>query len=367
MLTRNHLLARRGGARRAVARRGGPNAQAPIKLGELKQLQGLFRPSSNLQEGLGAGRRGGPMRRAAWLGPQRSRVISRDDNGNPGDAVRVAEELLSREGRRVSLIGHLPRPIVGPGGRRLRQAAQRYCSSPPEPLTEQDRLGDAGKRLHHSALLRTSNLHADGHAHSPMRSKLNKKRWGDRLPIPQLRVTARTATGGLSRGLSVGKAAPAAEFVAEQADRRLARSTPVRWPRRWPTPSPDAIFSSLFRGPDLAKFVREGPRQRGIFKGQSRCFNLLAGRARSISIPPEGGDAGGAGMFTGYPWSEIKTPGGTQVPQRLSGESTRTIRGLGSVVGYSTIMSGGSRPSRKGGLARTRTSLIGRGEAGSRS
>ena len=25
-------------------------------------------------------------------------VVSRDDNGNPGDAVRVAEELLSREG-----------------------------------------------------------------------------------------------------------------------------------------------------------------------------------------------------------------------------------------------------------------------------
>ena len=27
-------------------------------------------------------------------------VISRDDNGNPGDAVRVAEELVSRERRR---------------------------------------------------------------------------------------------------------------------------------------------------------------------------------------------------------------------------------------------------------------------------
>ena len=27
-------------------------------------------------------------------------VISRDDNGNPGDAVRVAEELVSREKRR---------------------------------------------------------------------------------------------------------------------------------------------------------------------------------------------------------------------------------------------------------------------------
>src|SRR6476660_1623662 len=29
-------------------------------------------------------------------------VVSRDDNGNPGDAVRVAEELVSREG--VTLI-----------------------------------------------------------------------------------------------------------------------------------------------------------------------------------------------------------------------------------------------------------------------
>src|SRR5450432_3155346 len=34
-------------------------------------------------------------------------VVSRDDNGNPGDAVRVAEELLSREGASI-LIGTFP-------------------------------------------------------------------------------------------------------------------------------------------------------------------------------------------------------------------------------------------------------------------
>ncbi len=32
-------------------------------------------------------------------------VISRDDNGNPGDAVRVAEELVSREKVDLMLIG----------------------------------------------------------------------------------------------------------------------------------------------------------------------------------------------------------------------------------------------------------------------
>ena len=34
---------------------------------------------------------------AGGIGGRKIEVISRDDNGNPGDAVRVAEELVSRE------------------------------------------------------------------------------------------------------------------------------------------------------------------------------------------------------------------------------------------------------------------------------
>ena len=56
-------------------------------------------------------------------------VISRDDNGNPGDAVRVAEELVSREkvdaARRHLPVQHRPR------GRPTSPSRRRSSSSPP--------------------------------------------------------------------------------------------------------------------------------------------------------------------------------------------------------------------------------------------
>lgn len=55
-------------------------------------------------------------------------VISRDDNGNPGDAVRVAEELLSRE-KVEFLIGTFASNV----GLAVADFAKqkKYCSSPP--------------------------------------------------------------------------------------------------------------------------------------------------------------------------------------------------------------------------------------------
>ena len=56
-------------------------------------------------------------------------VISRDDNGNPGDAVRVAEELLSRENV-VRADGHLR--LATSGWRWPTSPTRgRSCSSPP--------------------------------------------------------------------------------------------------------------------------------------------------------------------------------------------------------------------------------------------
>ena len=66
-------------------------------------------------------------------------VISRDDNGNPGDAVRVAEELVSREKVDV-LIGHLP-VQHRPGGDRLRQAEEGVLPRR-RAAHRQDRLGE---------------------------------------------------------------------------------------------------------------------------------------------------------------------------------------------------------------------------------
>ena len=56
-------------------------------------------------------------------------VISRDDGGNPGDAVRVAEELVTREGVNV-LAGTLPLQYR-PRGHRISPARRRSSFSPP--------------------------------------------------------------------------------------------------------------------------------------------------------------------------------------------------------------------------------------------
>jgi len=104
MLTRNNLLAGTA-ALVAFALFGPAGAQTPIKIGELnsyKVFPAFLEPYKKGIE-LAVEEVNAP---GGVLG-RKIEVISRDDNGNPGDAVRVAEELLSRE--QVSfLIGTFP-------------------------------------------------------------------------------------------------------------------------------------------------------------------------------------------------------------------------------------------------------------------
>src|SRR5690242_21518902 len=75
-------------------------AQEPVKLGELnsyKVFAAFLEPYRKgwqlaLEEVNAAG---------GVLG-RRLEIVSRDDNGNPGDAVRVAEELLDRKSTRLN-------------------------------------------------------------------------------------------------------------------------------------------------------------------------------------------------------------------------------------------------------------------------
>src|SRR3981189_1495133 len=99
MITRFHLL-RLATASATVACLGLPaHAQGTIRIGELnsyKSQPAFLEPYKKgwelAIEEINAG--GGVLGR-------KLEVISRDDNGNPGDAVRVAEELVSREGANI--------------------------------------------------------------------------------------------------------------------------------------------------------------------------------------------------------------------------------------------------------------------------
>jgi branched-chain amino acid transport system substrate-binding protein len=107
---------------------------------------------------------------------------------------------------------------------------------------------------------------------------------------------------------------------------------------------PEAIFSSLF-GPDLAKFVREGS-QRGAFKGLE-VFNLLAGEPEYLD--PLKDEAPVGWYVTGYPWYGIKTPEHQKFVDAYQ-KKYKDYPRLGSVVGYSVVMSAVAAIKKAGAL-----------------
>src|SRR5260370_23684289 len=157
--------------------------------------------------------------------------------------------------------------------------------------------------------------------------KLNKKRWAIVYPNYEY---GKSATQAFKTLLSAKQ--PTVEFVTEQAT-PLGKIDAGAVAQALSDAKPDAIFSSLF-GADLAKFVREG-QQRGIFKGVE-VFNLLAGEPEYLDPLKEETPEGW--YVTGYPWSETKTPEHTKFLNAYQAKYKDYPR-LGSVVGYSTVMS----------------------------
>ena len=318
MLTRYRLLA--GTAALAALSLALPAAaQAPVKIGELnsyKVFPAFLEPYKKgielaVEEVNAAG---------GVLGGRKIEVISRDDNGNPGDAVRVAEELLSREGA-AFLIGTFPSNVGLAVADFAKQRKVLFIAA--EPLTDKI-VWDAGNpytfRLRTSTYMQTAMLIPDA-------AKLKKKRWAIVYPNYEY---GQSATAAFKKLLKEKQ--PDVEFVAEQAP-PLGRIDAGAVAQALADAKPDAIFSSLF-GPDLAKFVREG-QTRGLFKGVE-VFNLLAGEPEYLDPLKE--EAPDGWYVTGYPWSEIKTPEHTKFLNAYQAKFKDYPR-LGSVVGYATVYS----------------------------
>ena len=214
-------------------------------------------------------------------------VWSRDDNGNPGDAVRVAEE-LSRA-RRSAAPGHV-RLERRARRRRLRQAAEGALHRR-RAAHRQDRLGPTATgytfRLRPSTYMQTAMLVPDA-------AKLKKKRWAIVYPNYEY---GQSATGA-SR---LQKAQPASSSSPSRRC-RSARSTPARSCRRWPTPSPtrSSPRCSVPTSPgSCARATRAAVQGREV-------FNLLAGEPEYLD--PLKDEAPNGWYVTGYPWNAIKTP-----------------------------------------------------------
>jgi len=270
------------------------------------------------------------INRAGGVNGRKLELVSRDDGGTPGDAVRVAEELISRE--KVALLTGTFASNVGLAVSNL--AAQRkIVFIAAEPLTDKIVWENGNRytfRLRASTYMQTAML-------IPEAVKLKKRRWAIVYPNYEY---GQSATASFKKLLS--KAQPGVQFVAEQAP-PLGKIDAGAVVQALIDAKPDAIFSSLFAA-DLQKFVREG-NLRGLFK-TTVVFNLLGGEPEYLDPLKEETPEGW--WVTGYPWSEIRTPAHQKFLDAYRKKWNDYPR-LGSVVGYAAIYSAANAIRKAGG------------------
>jgi branched-chain amino acid transport system substrate-binding protein len=270
------------------------------------------------------------INKAGGVGGRKIEVISREDGGNPGDAVRTAEELITREN--VSLLMGTFASHIGLAVSNLANQ-RKVVFIAAEPLTDKIVWENGNRytfRIRPSTYMQVAMLVPDA-------AKLKKQRWAIVYPNYEY---GQSATASFKKLLA--KAQPGVQFVAEQAP-ALNKIEAGAVVQALADAKPDAIFSSLF-GADLQKFVREG-NTRGLFKN-TVVFNLLAGEPEYLD--PLKDETPNGWYVTGYPWTEIKTPAHQKFLSAYQAKWKDYPR-LGSIVGYSTMYTVANMLKRAGG------------------
>ncbi|MGI9025885.1 MAG: ABC transporter substrate-binding protein [Burkholderiaceae bacterium] len=255
---------------------------------------------------------------AGGVNGQKIELITRDDNANPGDAVRAAEELVSREN-----IAVLAGSFLSNIGLALTDFAKqkKIAFVAGEPLTDKIVWQDGNAytfRLRPSTYMQAAML-------VPEAGKLKKKRWALVYPNYEYGQTAIATFKQLLKA-----AQPDVEFVTEQAP-PLGKLDAGSVVQALADAKPDAIFNALF-GADLSKFVREG-NTRGLFK-DVEVVSLLTGEPEYLD--PLKDETPNGWIVTGYPWNSIPTPEHKAFLAAYQNKYKDNPR-LGSVVGYSLI------------------------------
>ena len=295
-----------------------PATAQPIKLGELNSYKVFPAFLDGYRKGMELAVE--EVNRAGGVLGRQLELVVRDDNGTPGDAVRVAEELVSRE--KVDLLMGTFSSAVGLAvADYAKQRKVLFLAS--EPLTDKI-VWDSGNRytfrLRPSTYMQTAML-------VPEAAKLGKRRWAIVYPDYEYGKSATTAF----KQQLIALQPAGVEFIEFAAPLGKLDAGPVV--QAIADAKPDAIFSSLFAA-DLAKFVREGE-LRGLFKDRP-VFNLLGGEPEYLD--PLKDEAPTGWYVTGYPWSAIATPAHKRFLDAYQAKF-RDYPRQGSVVGYSAVMS----------------------------
>ena len=294
------------------------HAQGVIKIGELNSYKAQPAFLEPYKKGMELAVE--EVNKAGGVNGKKIELITRDDNANPGDAVRVAEELVSRE--KVDVLTGTFLSNTGLAVADFAKQKQVFFLAG-EPLT--DKLTWQGGneytfRLRPGTYMQAAML-------VPEAVKMKKKRWAVVYPNYEYGQSAVAAFKALLKA-----AQPDVEFVAEQAP-PLGKLDAGSVVQALADAKPDAIFNVLF-GADLLKFVREG-NTRGLFKDRT-VVSVLTGEPEYLD--PLRNEAPDGWIVTGYPWYGIQTPEHKAFFLAYHTKYKDYPR-LGSVVGYSMIKS----------------------------
>lgn len=247
-------------------------------------------------------------------------VVSRDDQGKPGEAVKIAEELFSSEGVVMisgSLFSHIGLALTSYAG----QKKHLYLAA--EPLADALVWAKGNRytfRLRPSTYMQAAML-------AKKAAATGAKRWATIAPNY---AYGKDAVAAFKKNLKALN--PDVKFVTEQWP-GLFKINAAAEVQAIAAAKVDAIYNVTFGG-DLAKFVREGT-TRGLFKDKA-VFGLLTGEPEYLD--PLKGEAPQGWTVTGYPWYDIKTDNHKAFVAAYQKRWSDYPR-IGSLVGYNTMLS----------------------------
>lgn len=245
-------------------------------------------------------------------------LVVRDDNGNPGDAIRAAEELRTRE-KIDFLVGGDFSNIAVALGQWAKSKKIVYIAG--EPQTDALVWASGNEytfRLRPSVSMQTAALVQQA---VPMK----KKRWA--LVYPNFEWGT-SAVAAFKKQLLAQQ--PDAEFVADIPVPFFQIDAPSVVQKLLDSKA-DAVFVQQV-GSDLQKLAREG-NQRGLFE-RMQAFGMMAGEPEYLdnlkAETPKGW------IVTGYAWQAVKTPEHQAFEAAWRKKYNEGLKN-GALVGYSLI------------------------------
>ncbi len=293
---------------------GAAAAAEPIKIGEINSYTALADFTQPYKKGwqmaieeinAGGGVLGRPLE-----------VIARDDGGKPDNAIKIAEELTTKEN--VDFLAGTFFSHVGMAVSNYAKQRKRLFIAT-EPLSD-DLVWARGHRytfrLRPSTYLQAAMLAEEA-------AKQPAKRWA--IVAPNYKY-GQDAVAAFKKVMKEKR--PDVEFVEEQWP-ALFKIDPGATVQALIQAKPEAIYSVLFSR-DLAAFVREAE-LRGLLTEDLTVVGLLTGEPEYLD--PMGKEAPKNWIVTGYPWYAIDDPKHKEFVAAYRAKYGETPR-MGSLIGY---------------------------------